>query len=287
MTETATPTTIVGRLRSALGLRTRLRAFRRARGSIAYHRHHVGLRRAITFWRWSSGPPSRHLIDLHGQKAICRFGSHQSDIHIWYEVFDDEANSCVDLDAAAWIIDAGANVGYTALWFAQRYPMSQIIAIEPDAESFEILSDNAAHEPRIHPIRAAVTPPGAPRQRVVDGVSGPSPASFQTVDVDPSDPADEMVGVEAVDIASVMEQFGIERLDLLKMDIEGAEQAVFADCDDWIDRVEAIIVEVHDRFVPGCSETFDRATADFAVRDVGPEGSFRVYVRRGAPSPIS
>jgi FkbM family methyltransferase len=193
----------------------------------------------------------------------------------------------VDLETASWIIDAGANVGYTAIWFAERYPSSQIIAVEPDMENFEILCRNVAHESRITPVRAAITQPGAPKQFVIGGPTDTSPCAFQTVDFDPTAPdVNESDVVDAIDIATLMEQFGIERLDLLKMDIEGGEQAVFGECTDWIDRVEAIIVEVHDRFVPGCSETFDRATKDFAVRDIGPEGSFRVYVRRGTPTVV-
>lgn len=268
-----------------VGLRTRMRRFRKARSFIRRYRPLVGLPRAITYWRWTYSPASRRLMDHNGRSFLCRFGPGQSDLYIWGEVFCEQANDCVDLETASWIIDAGANVGYTAIWFAERYPSSQIIAVEPDAENFEILCRNVAHEPRIIPVRAAITQPGAPRQFVISALTDKSPCAFQTADFDPTAcDVNEADVVDAVDVASLMEQFGIERLDLLKMDIEGGEQAVFGECADWIDRVEAIIVEVHDRLVPGCSETFDRATAHFELRDVGPEGSFRVYVRRGAPT---
>lgn len=272
-------------IQTRVGLRTRLRRLRVARWFIAHHRRQVGLRRALIYWRWTQAPLSRRLLAHNGRNFICRFGRGQSDVYIWNEVFCEQANDCVDLETASWIIDAGANVGYTAIWFAERYPSSQVIAVEPDTENFEILCLNVAHEPRIIPLRAAITPQGAPRQVVVGGSINSSPCSLQTVDFDPTAPeVDESDVVDAIDLGSLMDQFDIDRLDLLKMDIEGGEQAVFAACADWIDRVEAIIVEVHDRFVPGCSEAFDRATTEFAVRDVGPEGSFRVYVRRETPS---
>ena len=232
-------------------------------------------------------PKSQRTLEYNGREFICRFGAGQSDIFIWQEVFIERANDCVDLETAEWIIDAGANVGYTAVWFAERYPTARIIAIEPEAENFEILCANVAHEPRIIPLCAALTPAGVPPQRVVTAVQDSSPAAFQTVDADSSTDSDLSTAVDAVDMDSLLERFGIEHLDLLKMDIEGAEKAVFADCTDWIDRVEAIIVEVHDRLLPGCSESFDRATTGFAIRDIGPEGSFRVYVRRGTPSLIA
>jgi len=267
-----------------IGLRTRLRRFRLARSFIRRHRGELGVRRAYMYWRWDQGPKTRRLLKHDGRKLICRFGRGQTDRWIWTEVFHDRANDCVDLESASWIIDAGATVGYTAVWFAERYPKAKVIAIEPDTENFEILCANVAHEPRIIPMLAAVTPPGAPRQRVVFGSEQGHPAGLRTLDVEDSPEAGEDThAVDAVDIASLMERFEIEHLDLLKMDIEGAERAVFDDCADWIDRVEAIIVEVHDRLMPGCSESFDRATTAFAIREVGPEGSYRVYVRRGTP----
>ena len=272
-------------IRAQLALRTRLRRVRKALLLIVKYPHSSGLRESITYWRWSRAPVSRRMLDHNGKKLICRFGPDQSDVVVWVEVFDNRDNDCVDLETASWIIDAGANVGYTALWFAEHYPSSRIIAVEPDAENFEILCLNVAHEPKILPVRAAITPRGAPRQLVVGEAEGTPPCALQTVGVDSLDgDINESNVVDAIDIASLMTQYGIDHLDLLKMDIEGGERAVFDDCADWIDNVDAMIVEIHDRFVPGCSDSFARATSDFAIRDIGPEGSYRVYVRRESPS---
>ena len=47
------------------------------------------------------------------------------------------------------ILDCGANVGITALYFAWRYPNARIFCIEPDDRNFELLKRNSAGEPRI------------------------------------------------------------------------------------------------------------------------------------------
>jgi hypothetical protein len=68
--------------------------------------------------------------------------------------------------------------------------------------------------------------------------------------------------VEAVDVPSLLDGSGAARIDLLKLDIEGAELEVLRDgADRWIDRVETLFVELHDRFRPGCSEALERAVA--------------------------
>jgi hypothetical protein len=60
-----------------------------------------------------------------------------------------------------------------------------------------------------------------------------------------------------------MEEFRIDRVGILKVDIEGAEKEVFSGAASWIDRVDGIIIELHDRMKRGCSRTFFRNTPDF------------------------
>jgi hypothetical protein len=78
--------------------------------------------------------------------------------------------------------------------------------------------------------------------------------------------------VRAVTIASLMDKAGFDRVDILKLDIEGAEIELFdANCEEWIDRVDAIVIELHDWIRPGCSASLLKATA----------GSHHVQLRKG------
>jgi hypothetical protein len=69
-------------------------------------------------------------------------------------------------------------------------------------------------------------------------------------------PAGEVPGCT---VAQLMVRQRWHRIDLLKMDVEGAEAEVFRHGDDWLDRVSVLVVELHDRIAPGCAENLYRA----------------------------
>jgi len=237
---------------------------------------------------WSLRRPSVHRIDAGGLSVLARFGTNRSDVYVWHEIFTDGEYEVVDLVDPEWILDLGANVGYSALWFAKRYPRANIIAVEPDTANYELLLTNVADEPRIHPVCAAVASAGAPRQRVTTVNDGWGGASLRTKPIDDgnsgAEGADFAGVVDSIDVATLLDQFGIERLDLMKVDVEGAERDIFGSSEPWIGRVDAIVAELHDRFAPGCEEIFVRATADFEVQhSYGVGGTIR-YVRRESPS---
>jgi hypothetical protein len=63
--------------------------------------------------------------------------------------------------------------------------------------------------------------------------------------------------IPSITIPELMERHDIDRIDILKLDIEGAEQELFASgIDRWIDRVDTIAIELHDRLKAGCAQTF-------------------------------
>jgi hypothetical protein len=63
--------------------------------------------------------------------------------------------------------------------------------------------------------------------------------------------------VPALSIGDIVSEFGIEKIDFLKIDIEGSERVVFSEnFDSWLPRVNAVACELHDSIVPGCSEAY-------------------------------
>jgi FkbM family methyltransferase len=189
------------------------------------------------------------------QKVALRLGT--SDVGVFMHVFVYDQYGVGLTRTPSVIVDAGANVGLSAVYFAQRYPAAKIIAIEPEPENFRLLVRNAAPFPNIIPVQAALwkhdgtvaihdTGGGGWGMRVADEAAGAE--------------------VKSIRLDTLLRDHGITHVDLLKVDIEGAECEVFEDAASWIDRVSVVCTELHDRFRPGCSEIFERATAGFPLR---------------------
>ena len=169
--------------------------------------------------------------------------------------------------AAEFILYAGAYTGLSAVYFAMHYPQACVIALEPSAENFAMLTRNVSSFKNIQAINGAlwnesgmlvVTDPG--RGSWGFTVKASDDSGTNTV----GEPPDRSA-VPAFTVSDIMDEYGVDRLDLLKLDIEGSEKEVLSSSDSWINRVSAISVELHDRFKSGCSRAFFNAVSDFPI----------------------
>jgi FkbM family methyltransferase len=156
------------------------------------------------------------------------------------------------------IIDAGANIGLTSVYYANKFPNAKIIAIEPEKTNFDMLKRNADYYPNIFPIQGALW-----REETVLNLSNPGTGNwgYQTNEQQACDAVEGKIRGMTID--KLMEQHGCNFIDILKIDIEGSEKEVFETSVSWIDKVGAIIVELHDHFKSGCSRSVYTATTNF------------------------
>jgi FkbM family methyltransferase len=160
----------------------------------------------------------------------------------------------------ALIIDAGAHVGCSALFFADQYPNAKIIAVEAEGANYAMLEANVASNPNIESIHAAVWKDNTP----VRLQNPDDPGWGFRVEGSPSSEAVGDLEIPAVTIDDLLARSGMQDIDLLKLDIEGAEREVFmADCDAWLSKTKTIVIELHDRMKPGCREAFFAALARY------------------------
>lgn len=181
----------------------------------------------------------RYDFRFGGTPVSMTLRSHTGDITIFYEVFCREAyrldRDRIDPAKVTAIVDAGANIGTSSLYFATRYPDARVIAVEPNPDNFAMLVANTAAEPRITPVQACIT--GLPGQEVFIGTSGPGWGHQMNT-------TGEGVKVRGMSLAELMGERRLDRIDLLKIDIEGAEREVFAN-PDFLERTGVIIAEIH------------------------------------------
>lgn len=147
------------------------------------------------------------------------------------------------------IVDAGANIGMATLYFAHTFPEARIVAVEPEASNFTLLEGNCAGLPNVTLKNAALWPSRMHLQ-LASADRGNWGFSVQEAQ-------DERSPIASVTVPELLAESGLPRIDLLKLDIEGAERELFADnCEEWLPKVGMIVIELHDRLVSGCGGQF-------------------------------
>ena len=228
---------------------------------------------------------SRVTVSRNGIRHPFRLRVPTSDVPTCWQVFVHKEYDFSVSRQPEFILDAGANIGLASISFANRFPDAIIVAIEPEQSNFEILLENTAPYANIHAVQAALWN----RNEEIDLLDpGLGKWGFMTGSGDVADqlPASAHHRVQGMTIDRIMRDFKFERIDILKVDIEGAEREVFSDTTAWIDKVDGIIVELHEHMKKGCEQSFEQGARGFKHRWLQGEN---VYLTRGkyitAPSP--
>jgi FkbM family methyltransferase len=143
-----------------------------------------------------------------------------------------------------FIVDAGANVGFSSVFFLSRYPRAKVAAIEPDPGNYAMLLKNTApFSARLTGFNRGLWPFTTGLKLVRGQFADGREWAFQVRPVGP----DEEPDLQAVDMETVLKESGFPRIDLLKMDIERAELELFRHRPlPWLRQVRAIAIELHD-----------------------------------------
>jgi len=133
------------------------------------------------------------------------------------------------------IIDCGANVGLSVFYFKRLYPLSRIQAFEADPKIFETLRSNVAEAKfdNVLTNNRAVWISNDPIEfRSEGGYSGRVAMTGDDSNIS---------RVNGIRLRDLLE----ESVDMLKVDIEGAENKVIVDCADRLHNVSTIFLEYH------------------------------------------
>lgn len=158
------------------------------------------------------------------------------------------------------IIDGGANIGLTSVFFANKYPQADIVAVEPEEGNFEMLKKNTKNYGRISLIRSGIWSHSAILS-VIDEGKGNN--SFTVAEI----LSPKVDSINAISIYDIIQERSWDTIDILKLDIEGAEKNVFEkNFEQWLPRVKILIIEFHDRMIEGCSSTVLKALSNYSFR---------------------
>jgi FkbM family methyltransferase len=197
----------------------------------------------------------------------------------WEDLFVRAHQRFTAAPAAPRILDCGANIGLATLAFKRQYPRARVTAFEADPVIAAVLERNLTRNGAgdVERVAAAVW--------IADGTvefsaEGSDSGAIGEV---PGLPSRRIV-VPAVRLRDWLVR---EPIDLLKIDIEGAELAVLQDCEDALGQVKAIHVEVHDlapgrRLLPACLTLLERAGFTTALSGLLPV-TWRSFDPQGSP----
>jgi FkbM family methyltransferase len=208
---------------------------------------------------------SRACIRLHVRDMI--------DVEVMHEIFEfndygfeklargkelaRHYQRLVDSGITPLIVDCGANSGMASAYFSVSYPEARIIAVEPEPENFALARLNNPSE-QVRFILAGVGHSYG-RGRIVDPMQG---NWAYRIDDQASGP------VEIVSINQLLAEHCDANVKpfIIKIDIEGSENALFLKNTEWVDLFPMLVIELHDWMLPGTANS-GPFLRDIAVRD--------------------
>ena len=167
------------------------------------------------------------------------------------------------------ILDLGANIGMSSLYFANRFPDAQIIGVEPDQGNGHMFKKNLAHYPNVHFLQKAVR---GKQENIEILDNGRGESGYEV--------AASKNGLPAVTISNIMKKYNWESIDILKMDIEGSEHSVLeSNFEEWLPKTKVLFIELHEHKSPGCTSTLRDVLQKYDF-DWNKSGEYEVIVNK-------
>jgi FkbM family methyltransferase len=206
-------------------------------------------------------------INVNGQDHLISFRTDTSDIRVIKQIFEEQHYNINRLNRAAditavyerikaqgklpVILDLGANIGASSLYFHWLWPDARVVAVEPAKDNFDFLRENTKAYENIVPVYAAVASTDGYSSIKNDGVEK---WAYQTEINAGSDGTD----LAARSIQSLMAGTENGMPFICKIDIEGAESELFSADTDWVGTFPLLAIELHDWMLPkqGASKNF-------------------------------
>ena len=185
-----------------------------------------------------------------------------SDLEVFKEVFCDQQYAYVKkmVGEAETIVDLGSNIGLSIINLKILYPNARIIGVEPDQDNYNYCVQNTALFTDLFI-----------EQKAIWYKSG----SLELFNNEKGEYALSVVSsgavrslVSGITVNELFDKHNLGKVDLLKIDIEGAECDLFSTGEtQWIEKVSCIIIELHDWIKPGCSEAFYRTISQYKFKE--------------------
>ena len=172
------------------------------------------------------------------------------------------------------IIDAGANVGFASIYFANRFKNAKILALEPEKSNFSMLKRNVSSYKNIK-----VSNRGLWMKKANLKVSNRNRTEHWGFMVEEVNENESYV-VKGISVEDCMKIMNWNYIDILKLDIEGSEKEVFSyGYAKWLGKVKVIILELHEKMRSGATEAFYNAIRKYNFKEIKIKGKYAKHMR--------
>ncbi|MGH3764587.1 MAG: FkbM family methyltransferase [Pseudonocardiaceae bacterium] len=219
--------------------------------------YHWSLARGRDCHRWTRSIQLR----VGGNAVRCVVRSRLSDMFVLRELFVHQTYRfpyAQYLDPVERVVDIGSNVGLSALYFSLWFPNAEVVCVEPDEDSVGMIYRNRAANSFDWYVECSAI--GSAEGRVTLYASewaASSSTNKSVADARRSAPnrpecrlGARQVTVPVITVDGLLDSLRWDRVDILKMDVEGAEEDVFLHGDPaWLDRVRILVLDIHHKYV--------------------------------------
>lgn len=203
-------------------------------------------------WKLVENKDSSFILDDGLNKIFVR-KKPSTDMNVFHQVFIDQEygsvcqyffNNNISCD---YIIDAGGNAGYSLIYFKRYFPNANVVTIEPDTNNFNILTKNIelnSYASSTIPLNNALHAESGLSMTISDDFRGGGDWAKTTQF------ADNETKLKSISINDVLEKYPTRIIDILKIDIEGAERYLFESklTSTFLAKTRVLVIEIHDEF---------------------------------------
>ncbi len=187
-------------------------------------------------------------------------------VKTYKEIFNSEIYRFDCNTTSPIILDCGANIGMSCIYFKSIYPNATIIAFEPDEHLIEVLNKNITQNnfTNVTLHQAAVW--------IEDGFISFDSKGSEASHIDNSGSGTNLV--KTIKLSNLLQAY--DNIDFLKMDIEGAEFEVVKDCVPYLNKVSNFFLEYH-------GKVSDTNKLQILIK-ILEQANFKVYIKNAADS---
>lgn len=184
-------------------------------------------------------------------------------LHTYREIFEREIYRFATTKPNPLIVDCGANIGLSVLYYKTIFPAATVIAFEPDSNNFQLLQQNTRQNKlqNVHLRQEAVW--------ITNGTISFAASESEASHIAPNGGGASVTAIRFADFLAEQQE-----IDFLKMDIEGAEWDVIRDCAAHLPKINNLFLEYHGKV----QETHKLLDLLQWVKEAG----FSVYIKMAA-----